>query len=53
MIIYMNYIKLLPLKILGLLANHVKSKLISFMISNSPLNSINEIIKEQFNKIKL
>ena len=50
---FMNYIKLLPLKILGLLANHVKSKLISFMISNSPLNSINEIIKEQFNKIKL
>lgn len=46
-----NYIKLLPLKLVGLLSNYVKNQLFSFINANSPENIINKKIQDQFKNI--
>ena len=46
-----NYIKLLPLKLAGLLSNYVKNQLFSFINANSPENIINRKIQGQFKNI--
>ena len=48
---HVNYIKLLPLKLAGLLSNYVKNQLFSFINANSPENIINRKIQGQFKNI--
>ena len=48
---YVNYIKLLPLKLVNLLSKQVKNKFTSIIGANSPENILNKKIQEQFKNV--
>ncbi len=48
---YVNYIKLLPLKLGNLLSNQVKNKFDSIINGDSPENILNKKIQDQFKNI--
>lgn len=48
---FTNYIKFLPLKLVGVLSGYIKNELFSYINANSPKNLLNKIIQDQFKNI--
>ena len=48
---FTNYIKFLPLKLVGFLSGYIKNELFSYINANSPKNLLNKIIQDQFKNI--